>query len=162
MSDDGSPLLWIGIAAAVAGFLVLGLRELRRGSLNPSSGMAQLPEHLPHAAEKQALLAWLNRYRQAYLPYYTWSSSVDAGLDQAAQKALGLDGNIPDKPVMQITNAMKGLNPVAFEQAARELARERGIPLEDPRRPYSALCEWEKARAAENATAAVQTLIERG
>jgi hypothetical protein len=90
------------------------------------------------------------------LPYYTWSSSVDTGMDQAAQKAFGLDGNIPDKPVMQITDAMKGLNPVAFTQAAQELARERGIPLEDPGRPYSALCEWEKLQAMEIAKAAVQ------
>jgi hypothetical protein len=156
MPDDASPLVWLGIATVVAGVLVLGLRERRRVSVNPSASISRLPESLPHAVEKQALLAWLNRYREAYLPYCIWSASVDAGLDQAAQQALGLDGDIPDKPVMQITDAMKGLNPVAFEQAALELARERGLSLEDPRRPYSALCRSEKSRAIEIAKATVQ------
>lgn len=67
-----------------------------------------------------------------------------------------------DKPVMRITDAMKGLNPIAFEQAAQELARERGIQLEDPRRPYSALCEWEKGEAKKVALATVNALDAAG
>ena len=60
---------------------------------------------------------------------------------------------------MQITDAMKGLNPVAFEKAAQELARERGIPLEDPHRPYSALCEDEKNKARAIAREAVDVFV---
>ena len=159
MPEGTSPLVWIGIAAVVAGGIAYGLREILRGDMIPTPRPARLTEKLPHVAEKQALLDWLNRYRLAYLPYYTWSSSVDAGMDQAAQKALGLDGNIPDKPVMQITDAMKGLNPVAFEKAAQELARERGIPLEDPHRSYSALCEDEKNKARAIAREAVDVFV---
>jgi hypothetical protein len=115
-----------------------------------------LPVKHLHETEKQALLDWLNCYRQAYLRYYTWSSSVEAGLSQDQHKTLGLNGDIPDKPLMKITDAMKGLNPVAFENAAQELAYERDIHIEDPRRPYSALCEWEKLQAINIAKAAVQ------
>lgn len=159
MSEGASPLVWIGVAAAVAGVIAYGLREILRGDMNSAPRSARLPTKLSCAGEKQALLDWLDRYRQAYLPYYTWSSSVDAGLDHVQQKALGLDNSIPDKPVMQIIDVMKGLDAIAFEQAAQQLARERGIKLDESSPPYSALCEDEKNKARAIAREAVDMIV---